>query len=69
MFIEENQNVWKFVSYVYDFCKYDNLLKRYLYIGVINVKYKIFDFFQFKFIYDKFVIIILMYDLEIIIED
>lgn len=51
MFIEENQHAWKLASYVYDLCKYDNSLKRY--IGAINVKHKTSDFFQFKLIYNS----------------
>lgn len=69
MFIEENLNAWKLASYVYDLCKYDNSLKRYLYIGAINVKHKTSDFFQFKLIYNKFVIITLMYNSETTTED
>lgn len=69
MFIEENQHAWKLASYVYDLCKYDNSLKRYLYIGAINVKHKTSDFFQFKLIYNKFVIITLMYNSETTTED
>lgn len=67
MFIEENQNAWKLASYVYDLCKYDNSLKRY--IGAINVKHKTSDFFQFKLIYNKFVITTLMYNSETTTED
>lgn len=69
MFIEENLNAWKLASYVYDLCKYDNSLKRYLYIGAINVKHKTSDFFQFKLIYNKFVITTLMYNSETTTED
>lgn len=50
-----------------DLCKYDNSLKRY--IGAINVKHKTSDFFQFKLIYNKFVIITLMYNSETTTED
>lgn len=67
MFIEENQHAWKLASNVYDLCKYDNSLKRY--IGAINVKHKTSDFFQFKLIYNKFVIITLMYNSETTTED
>lgn len=67
MFIEENRHAWKLASYVYDLCKYDNSLKRY--IGAINVKHKTSDFFQFKLIYNKFVITTLMYNSETTTED
>lgn len=67
LYVHWRKSEWDLPSYVYDPCKYDNSLKRY--IGAINVKHKTSDFFQFKLIYNKFVIITLMYNSETTTED